>query len=166
MKKMLMIATIAFLGTLLCASVSPAAEVVNTRFFIFTIPDGWKHQYKPAWRNNGILAVIAHHTSEENAVSVIIFHDSRPARELADQTLNKMKTAGFTTTGPRAEGDMYIGEFSLGPYSGICYAGSNDKFASLITILGPSPEKAKKLLRENFKPCEPDATVGLFPASF
>ena len=84
----------------------------------------------------------------------------------ADQTLKKMKTAGFTTTGPRAEGDMYIGEFSLGPYSGICYTGSNDKFASLITILGPSPEKAKKLLRENFKPCEPDATAGLFPASF
>lgn len=166
MKKMLTMATIAFLGTLLCTSVSSAAEVVNTRFFIFTIPDGWKHQYKPAWRNNGILTVTAHHTSEENAVSVMIFHDPRPARELADQTLDKMKTAGFTTTGPRAEGDMYIGEFSLGPYSGICYTGSNDKFASLITILGPSPEKARKLLRENFNPCEPDATAGLFPSSF
>ena len=165
MKKMLTIATIAFLGMLFCASESPAAEVVNTRFFIFTIPDGWKHQYKPAWRNNGILTVLVHHTSEENAVSVMIFHGSRPAGELAAQTLDKMKTAGFTTTGPRAEGDMYIGEFSLGPYSGICYAGSNDKFASLITILGPSPENAKKLLRENFKPSEPDA-AGLFPSTF
>lgn len=165
MKKMLTIATIAFLGMLFCASESPAAEVVNTMFFTFTIPDGWKHQYRPAWRNNGTLAVLAHHTSEENAVSVAVIHGSRPAGELAAQTLDKMKTVGFTTTGPRVEGNMYIGEFSLGPYSGICYTGSNDKFASIITILGPSPDNVKKLLRENFKPCEPDA-AGLFPSSF
>ncbi|WP_299392139.1 hypothetical protein [uncultured Desulfovibrio sp.] len=165
MKKILTIATIAFLGTLLCASVSPAAEKVGTRYFTFIIPDGWKHQYRPAWRNKGILAVLAHHISEENAVSVAILPDSRPAGELAAQTLDTMKTAGFTTTEPRAEGTIYISEISLGPFRGACYTGSNGKVGSVITILGPSPDKAKKLLRENFKPCEPDA-AGLFPSSF
>ena len=160
MKKMLMIATIAFLGTLLCASVSSAAEA-KTEYFTLTLPGDWK-QPKPTQKANGATATIVVNTKDRTAVSVTITPVSLPAKELATQTLNNMKTGGFKTTEPKAVGDFYVGEFSKGPAKGVSYFGSNGKVGSVITVLGSTLDSGKKLLNENFK--SDDAK--LFPSSF
>ena len=158
MKKVLTFVAVACLGMMLCASVSSAAEA-KTEYFTLTLPGDWK---KPTQKANGATATIVVNTKDRTAVSVTITPVSLPAKELATQTLNNMKTGGFKTTEPKAVGDFYVGEFSKGPAKGVSYFGSNGKVGSVITVLGSTLDSGKKLLNENFK--SDDAK--LFPSSF
>ena len=137
------------------------AEEVKTDYFTLNLTDGW-NQPKPVQNANGTVISIVQYPDGKGAVSITVTPAPLSAKDLATQTLNNMKTGGFTVSEPRASGDSYIGEFSQKQARGISYFTSNGKIGSVITIVGTDINPGKDFLNKSFKA----ADAKLFPASF
>lgn len=160
MKKFLSCLVTAVAGVFLIAAASFAAEV-KTDYFTITLADGWT-QSEPVQNANGTVVAIFQYPDGTGAVSIAVTSAPLSARDLADQTLNNMKSGGFTVSAPEASGDSYVGEFSRQQAKGICYFTSNGRKGSVITIAGTDTAPGRAFLNRNFKP----ADARLFPASF
>ena len=117
---------------------------------------------KPVQSANGAVVAIVQYPDGQGAVSVTVTPAPLPAKDLAVQTLNNMKSGGFTVSEPVASGDSYVGEFSQQQARGVSYFTSNGKLGSVITIVGTDTRPGKDFLNKNFKA----ADAKLFPASF
>ena len=160
MKKLLSFLATGLVCTFLLASVA-LAEEVKTDYFTLTLSDGWKLP-NPVQKANGAVVAIVQYPDGKGAVSITVTPAPLPAKDLAVQTLNNMKTGGFTVSEPVASGDSYVGEFSQQQAKGVSYFTSNGKLGSVITIVGTDTYPGKAFLNKNFKA----ADAKLFPASF
>lgn len=160
MKKLLSFLATGLVCTFLLASVA-LAEEVKTDYFTLTLSDGWKLP-NPVQKANGAVVAIVQYPDGKGAVSVTVTPTPLPAKDLAVQTLNNMKSGGFTVSEPVASGDSYVGEFSQQQAKGVSYFTSNGKLGSVITIMGASLDAGKKMLKDNLKP----ADSKLFPTDF
>lgn len=160
MNKFLSCLTTGLISVLLLASVA-LAEDVKTDYFTLTLSDGWSMP-SPVQSANGATVAIMQYPDGAGAVSVTVTPVPLPARDLALQTLNNMKSGGFTVSEPAASGDSYVGEFSQQQAKGVSYFTSNGKLGSVITIVGTDTAPGKDFLNRNFKSADPR----LFPSSF
>ncbi len=160
MKKFLSFLTAGLVSVFLLAAVAVADEV-KTDYFTITLSDGWT-QPKPSQSANGMVSTILPYPDGKGAVSITVTPVPLSAKELASQTLNNMKSGGFTVSEPIASGDSYIGEFSQKQAKGVSYFSSNGKIGSVITIVGTDLNPGKAFLNKNFKSTDKK----LFPASF
>ena len=160
MKKLLSFLATGLVCTFLLAPVA-LAEEVKTDYFTLTLSDGWKLP-NPVQKANGAVVAIVQYPDGKGAVSVTVTPAPLPAKDLAVQTLNNMKSGGFTVSEPVASGDSYVGEFSQQQARGVSYFTSNGKLGSVITIVGTDTRPGKDFLNKNFKA----ADAKLFPASF
>ena len=160
MKKFLSCLVTGLVSVFLLASVA-LAEEVKTEYFTLALSDGWTMP-KPVQSANGAVVAIVQYPDGKGAVSVTVTPAPLPAKDLAVQTLNNMKSGGLTVSEPVAAGDSYVGEFSQQQARGVSYFTSNGKLGSVITIVGTDTKPGKDFLNKNFK----SADAKLFPASF
>ena len=160
MKKFMSCLATGLVSVFLLASVA-LAEDVKTDYFTLALSDGWTMP-KPVQSANGAVVAIVQYPDGQGAVSVTVTPAPLPAKDLAVQTLNNMKSGGFTVSEPVASGDSYVGEFSQQQAKGVSYFTSNGKLGSVITIVGTDTRPGKDFLNKNFKA----ADAKLFPASF
>lgn len=160
MKKFLSFLVIGLVSVFLLATVA-LAEEVKTDYFTLSLSDGWTMP-NPAQNANGTTMVIVQYPDKKGAVSITVTPVPLPAKDLAIQTFNNMKSGGFTVSDPVASGDSYVGEFSQQNAKGVSYFSSNGKLGSVITIIGTDTKPGKDFLNKNFKASD----AKLFPASF
>ena len=160
MKKFLSCLVTGLVSVFLLASVA-LAEDVKTEYFTLALSDGWTMP-QPVQSADGAVVAIVQYPDGKGAVSVTVTPAPLPAKDLAVQTLNNMKSGGFTVSEPVASGDSYVGEFSQQQAKGVSYFTSNGKLGSVITIVGTDTDPGKAFLNKNFKA----ADANLVPASF
>lgn len=160
MKKFLSLLATGLVSAFLLATVAFADEI-KTNHFTITLSDGWS-QPKPAQKKNGMVTSILRYPDGRGAVSITVTPASVTARDLASQTLNNMKSGGFTVSEPKPSGDSYVGEFSQKQTRGISYFTTNGKLGSVITIIATDIGPGKAFLNKYFKAADPK----LFPTSF
>ena len=111
---------------------------------------------------NGNTVAVVQSKKDGTAVSIAAMPSTAPIKDIATQTVDNMKAAGFKFSEMKQVGESYVVEFSKNGANGVHYFTSNGKQASVVSIIGKTLDTGKELLQKQLKPVDPK----LFPASY
>lgn len=141
----------------LALAVPALAEEVKTDAFSIDLPAAWK-QPQPVQSMNGATIAIFQNTKDKSAVTITVVANPMPAKDAAAQTITGMRKGGINATDPVEKDGIYETTYSQGQGKGVSYFASNGKVFTVTTILGPTLDTGKELLK-GLKPADP----ALFP---
>lgn len=143
------------LGAIL--AVPALAQEVKTDAFSIDLPAGWK-QPQPVQSMNGSTIAIFQNARDGSAVTITVVANPMPAKDVAAQTVAGMKAGGINASDPVEKDGVYETTYAQGPGKGVSYFASNGKVFAVTTLLGPTTETGRELLKR-LKPADP----ALFP---
>lgn len=141
----------------LALAVPALAEEVKTDAFSIDLPAAWK-QPQPVQSMNGATIAIFQNTKDKSAVTITVVANPMPAKDAAAQTITGMRKGGINATDPVEKDGIYETTYSQGQGKGVSYFASNGKVFTVTTILGPTLDTGKELLK-GLKSADP----ALFP---
>ena len=138
-------------------AVPALAQEVKSDTFSIDLPADWK-QPQPVQNMNGSTMAIFQNTKDGSAVTITVVANPMAAKDVAAQTIAGMKAGGINASDPVEKDGVYETTYAQGPGTGVSYFASNGKVFAVTTILGPTINTGKELLK-NLKPADP----ALFP---
>ena len=148
--------------TVLLLAVAVCAQEVKTDYFTLDLPADWKMPGKVQKMPNGNTVAVVQSKKDGTAVSIAAMPSTAPIKDIATQTVDNMKAAGFKFSEMKQVGESYVVEFTKNGANGVHYFTSNGKQASVVSIIGKTLDTGKELLQKQLKP----ADAKLFPASY
>ena len=129
MKKFLAVCGSSLLTVLLLA-VAVCAQEVKTDYFTLDLPADWKMPGKVQKMPNGNTVAVVQSKKDGTAVSIAAMPSTAPIKDIATQTVDNMKAAGFKFSEMKQVGESYVVEFTKNGANGVHYFTSNGKQAS------------------------------------